>query len=423
MSIKKQKKKRGLLGILYHTTLKPILNVLTLRVVRKFFIKIVVRVRCKKHIRLLERNYSSDRLVLIFQSSYFDMEGRECFNGGAERYVKDLIDILSHFGYESILVQHGSHNWERKVGNFSVIGLKDYYQSIRFFTKYHFVIYSGAIYVGGGLLHPNILISHGVTWDTQLDNTNIQRIVLRIFKDVDKVVSVDINTITQIRTYYYDFFSNKKVHYIPNYVDENIFYKKQRTTDLDRVKILFPRRASVERGYWLVSELLPSLMNKYLHVDFVFVGYAHGKKIKDDIDRLIGLFPTRIKHFCVEPEEMPRYYQQADICIIPSLYAEGTSLSCIEAQICGNVVIATNIGGLPDLIIDGYNGILINPTTQDLMDVLEVVLSDKAFMLREKLSKNAVDVAQTFNKSRWIESWEKVIKEFKLTDKIKDGKQ
>lgn len=422
MFTKEAKKKRGLLGILYHMTLKRILNILTLRVVRKFFIKIVERVRCKKHIKLLERSYSSDKLVLIFQSSYFGMEGRECFNGGAERYVMDLINILSNFGYESVLVQRGSFNWERKVGNFSVIGLRNYYLAIRFFTKYRFVIYSGAIYWGKKLLHPNILISHGVTWDIQLNNANIQRIVLRIFKDVDKVVSVDINTITQIRTYYCDFFSNKKAHYIPNYVDEKVFYKKQRTTDLDRVKILFPRRASVERGYWLISELLPSLMNKYLYIDFIFVGYAHGKKIKDDIDRLICLFPTRIKHFCVEPKEMPRYYQQADISIIPSLYAEGTSLSCIEAQICGNVVIATNIGGLPDLIIDGYNGILINPTTQDLMNALEVVLSDNAFMLREKLSKNAVDVAQTFNKSRWIESWEKVIKEFKLTDKIKDDK-
>lgn len=133
---------------------------------------------------------------------------------------------------------------------------------------------------GGKLLHPNILISHGVTWDIQLNNANIQRIVLRIFKDVDKVVSVDINTITQIRTYYCDFFSNKKAHYIPNYVDEKAFYKKQRTTDLDRVKILFPRRASVERGYWLISELLPSLMNKYPYIDFIFVGYAHRKKSK-----------------------------------------------------------------------------------------------------------------------------------------------
>ena len=54
------------------------------------------------------------------------------------------------------------------------------------------------------------------------------------------------------------------------------------------------------------------------------------------------------------PDEMNKAYQNADITLIPSLYSEGTSLSCIEAMACGNAVIATRIGGLSDLIINDF---------------------------------------------------------------------
>ena len=176
-----------------------------------------------------------------------------------------------------------------------------------------------------------------------------------------------------------------------------------------RIKIIFPRRASAERGYWLMSSVLPSILEKYKNVDFDFIGFAHENEIVKDIEKLVQMFSGRVNHHVVEPDEMPKFYQQADISIIPTLYSEGTSLSCLEAQACGNVVIATNIGGLPNLIIDGYNGILINPNPQELMDALDRVLSDIEF--REYLSKNAINVAKSFDKQIWNSRWKKIFKE------------
>ena len=60
---------------------------------------------------------------------------------------------------------------------------------------------------------------------------------------------------------------------------------------------------------------------------------------------------------------MPQVYRYADIVLIPTKAAEGTSLSCLEAMASGRAVIAGCVGGLSDLIVDGYNGLLLRPLT------------------------------------------------------------
>ena len=88
------------------------------------------------------------------------------------------------------------------------------------------------------------------------------------------------------------------------------------------------------------------------------------------------------------------FFRHCIFCFIPLFYK----------------VIATNIGGLPNLIIDGFNGLLINPHEQELINALNRVLNSEA--LRQKLSQNAVTVAQAFDKSVWMDRWKSVICSF-----------
>lgn len=387
-------------------------NIITLRPIRKWIMRKIELPKLQRIVQLVESQYDG-RAVLIFQYKMFDIYGKECFNGGAERYVVDLADILAARGYRPILIQMGNPDgelWHRDIKNLRIFGLptNNYVLTSALFKKYEFVIYSGAT-EWGKKLHPNIMISHGITWDTQSDNI-YPHAILKLFDGVDKLVSVDTNTISWLRTTFAKTMQDFNAVYVPNYVDTKLYKPIARKPD-GKIHITFPRRAAPERGYWLMSDALPPIMEKYKNVVFNFIGFAHGDKIKNDINRLIKLFPGRVNHRIVEPDDMPQVYQEADISLIPTLYSEGTSLSCLEAQSTGNIVISTNVGGLPNLIIDGYNGILINPNAHDLMTALDMVLANA--QLRKTLSQNAVSVARAFDKSVWEQRWGKIIDEAK----------
>ena len=395
---------------IYHLTIKRLLNIITLRQIRKFLYRKIRYKKLGKQIKEIEKNFPQNT-VLIFQHQFFDYSGKVCFNGGAERYVIDLADILVQSGYTPILIQIGKEKgpvWKKTLKTLTIFGLAlknwEYIHVIKNFTKYKFVIYSGAL-DWAKKIHPNILISHGVTWDVQYENVKKSRI-FKIFRDVDKFVSVDTNTISWLRTTFSKTLKDFDANYIPNYVDTKTYYPIKRKND-NIIHITFPRRASPERGYWLMSAALPPILDKYPNIVFQFVGFAHGEQIQKDILSLEQKYPHRVSHCMVKPDEMPPIYQNTDISLIPTIYCEGTSLSCLEAQACGNVVISTNIGGLPNLIFDGYNGLLINPNGQELMKALDKVLADKN--LRQKLSQNAIAVAQAFDKQVWVERWKKII--------------
>jgi len=59
-------------------------------------------------------------------------------------------------------------------------------------------------------------------------------------------------------------------------------------------------------------------------------------------------------------DALPEFYAAADIVAIPSL-KEATSIAGLEAMASACAVVATNVGGLPEIIEDGVSGLLVPP--------------------------------------------------------------
>lgn len=74
------------------------------------------------------------------------------------------------------------------------------------------------------------------------------------------------------------------------------------------------------------------------------------------------------------PKEMPTLYRRASICVLPS-HTENYPLVLLEAQVFQCPVVATDVGGIPELITNGKTGLLFERgKTKELVDRISVLL-------------------------------------------------
>lgn len=82
--------------------------------------------------------------------------------------------------------------------------------------------------------------------------------------------------------------------------------------------------------------------------------------------------------------------------IAPSIWAEPFGLVALEAAAAGKAVIASNIGGLIDIVVDGETGILVPPGDRKaLCESIERLVADET--LRDRLGRAAIDRAADFS--------------------------
>jgi glycosyltransferase involved in cell wall biosynthesis len=195
-------------------------------------------------------------------------------------------------------------------------------------------------------------------------------------------------------------------------VDENQFPAVGKDFD-GKLTILYPRRLYEARGLYITIDAFRYLLPKYPDLNLHFVGQADG----DDVvatRTFISQFKSQASWYELNMEKMAQAYHQSHIALIPTAFAEGTSLSCLEAMATNNGIIATNIGGLPNLILNNFNGMLINPDAGSLIQAVERLITDR--QLLRTLASNALLTAKSFRKEQWDQKWNSIIEEYLLAN-------
>ncbi len=99
-----------------------------------------------------------------------------------------------------------------------------------------------------------------------------------------------------------------------------------------------------------------------------------------------------------------------DIVMLTSVN-EGTPLSLIEAQYCGKPVVATNVGGVRDTLLDGETGFLVESNDLDAMtEKLKLLIENNE--LRASMGRKAVVfAAENFSKQKEVENYKRLYKQ------------
>ena len=139
----------------------------------------------------------------------------------------------------------------------------------------------------------------------------------------------------------------------PTFIEDNIFQEtqdKQRVTT--RLSALYAGGITGAKG---CAEIL-GMAKRFPQCDFNLFGKMHA-----DMATLYQNPPANvILHGEIGHEQLLVAMRNSDFLLFPS-YTEGFPLTVLEAMALGLAVIATTVGGIPEMIIDGKGGWLVAP--------------------------------------------------------------
>ncbi|MBI2013539.1 MAG: glycosyltransferase family 4 protein [Candidatus Colwellbacteria bacterium] len=195
---------------------------------------------------------------------------------------------------------------------------------------------------------------------------------------------------------------SEKAYFIPNGVDIKKFAPGKVKIKKDKKTVLFVGRLSPEKGieYYLeASQIIKHRLGE--GVGFAAVTNL-STKTKDKL-RIMDLIRKSGVNLIPGALNMPEIYRKADVFVLPSI-SEAFGLVNLEAMASGVPVVATNVGGVPNVVKDGVVGFLVPPKdSQAIAQAVIKILEDD--QLREKMRENCLAWVKNF-------TWDKIAKQY-----------
>ncbi|MCK6601563.1 MAG: glycosyltransferase family 4 protein [Bacteroidetes bacterium] len=231
---------------------------------------------------------------------------------------------------------------------------------------------------------PLVLVVHGL--EVTRPMPFLKKLWLKhTLNKVTKIVAVSQFTKDQIDTNYH--LPEGKVIVLPNGVDVADFFpvsdvkalQNRHHTEGKKVILTFAR--VIERkGHDVVIRSLPAIRKEFPDLIYLICGKGDAEYI-NKLKALAldcGVQDQVIFTGFVDPAEKNRYYNLADVYVMPSREingdTEGFGITYLEANACRKPVIGGNSGGVSDAVLDGETGFLIPPTDENLLSEKILIL-------------------------------------------------
>lgn len=182
------------------------------------------------------------------------------------------------------------------------------------------------------------------------------------------------------------------VESFPAYIDLGAFTARRLAPLPVRPTLLFVGMLERSKGVTALADAWPLVAERVPDARLVVVGRG---ALRDLVDRLRDDYPGRVEHLeQLSPEGVAEQMDAATCLVLPSR-SEGLGRVILEAFARGRVVVATRVGGIPDLVEDGVNGLLVESgDVPALVGALTRVLSDDG--LAARLGAAAYEASQAF---------------------------
>jgi len=170
----------------------------------------------------------------------------------------------------------------------------------------------------------------------------------------------------------------------------------------DVIDILYVGGLSKHKGVQILINAFKEL--KYENIRLHILGKG---KDEDEFKKIAGSDKRIIFHGFVPDEELTQLYQKANITAVPSIWYDNSPMVIYESLVNGTPVIGSRIGGIPELVEDGYNGFLFKAGNMDeLKEILDNLIKNPDELKR--LEEGAFESAKKYDMNKHIKKLEEL---------------
>ncbi len=185
-----------------------------------------------------------------------------------------------------------------------------------------------------------------------------------------------------------------------------------------KFKILFVGRHIERKGICYLIEAAKYLPRDQFEIRIVGVG-----DLTEELKKQAASMPPESAEIIftgkLSPEELANEYRTANVFTLPAIVdskgdTEGLGVVLIEAMELGLPVVASNVGGIPDVVVDGVSGILVPEKSPEALASAFKKLSSDAGLVRDLLAGAQKRIEECFTWDgiieRQVQAYEKCLK-------------
>ena len=199
---------------------------------------------------------------------------------------------------------------------------------------------------------------HGGQFQTFYSTANklTRYLISDAVNNVDCIICLSENW----RNFFLSNFEPKKIEVIPNIVPYREFSSRSKTLKSFPLKFVFLGDISKQKGVWWLMEACAENKLRWTgKIKIYLAGKGDTSLLVNDI-KAKGLEKIMEYVGWISGDGKDQMLETSDVFILPS-YNEGLPISILEAMSYGLPVISTNVGGIPEIVEQHKNGILVKP--------------------------------------------------------------
>mgnify|MGYP000009418778 FL=1 len=348
--------------------------------------------------------------------------------GGVESYMRALAKAAHERGAKVDAYQISDSEWTRDEGFFTLHGVplkggffKSANQKLFEYARKR-ASERGAIIISGDHMNVKtrdpraIVVEHGIAFDYPIGGSGpafwlksfikLLRCVRNVvrFQYVNNTVCVDYNHFNWLRTISSPQ-GGARMKVIPNFcsgfISDAEFEEKLASRKNRKRRIVFARRFVWYRGTELFANVAERLLREFRDIEITFAGEGPQEGILRE--KFGSSENVRITSF--HPDETFDFHRGFDIAVVPTIFSEGTSLSLIEAMGAGCLPVCTHVGGMTNIVVDGFNGLMSYPDEDSFYECVRgALLADSGRF--DAMARNARETAKMgLDYGSWSEKW------------------